>query len=250
MLKKIAKRTGSYLQGNRAKAIRAFWHSSPSNARAYFKRSLPHSIHDAVYDRFGGKYPMSMSYHGNSYLPAEYNCIMRYSEVWNDTTAGGIVDYIYRGNSVFDPYQGAGGSIADGYTQLSTLYGKYKVTYCKVFCTVVNNDSDDPVTLAIVPDTSTTAYTTEAPFSAPCAKTQVVTNQVGKEVVFNEMSTKRMFGPEYNDSTACAAVGANPTNVWYWHIYLKNESTNALNLQLKVDIMYYTTWFSRIRPNN
>jgi len=189
--------------------------------------------------------PQTVIFHSLAYLPNEYHNIMRYSEDWVDTTAGGIRDLVYSQNHIYDPYVGAGGQVVNGWSTMTQLYQRYKVTYSKVKVTGVNLDTDDPITLTILPNDASAGLSSTYDTSKPEARSIVISNQSGQGILVHGCSTKRSVGPIYKDSDlACSGTGG-PTCPLYWHIIVRNVSAQALNMYMKVDIDYYVTWFGR-----
>lgn len=179
------------------------------------------------------------------FLPRNFYNTMRYSEDWVDTTAGGVIDYVYNMNYLYDPYNAAGGQVVAGWSTMVALYGKYKVLSAELVCTVVNNDVDDPITVTLNNNVTSTAITTVYDASKPESKSIVVANQAGQGVVSTYVNAKYVLGGDYTDATATCATTSAPGAPTYTHVTLRNVSGNALNCFIKVDIRYKVHWFSR-----
>jgi hypothetical protein len=70
--------------------------------------------------------------------------------------AGGVAANVFRMNSVFDPDFSGVGSSAVAYTQLSALYGRYRVMAAKIFVEFVNVSATIPLTVFVVLNPVTT----------------------------------------------------------------------------------------------
>jgi hypothetical protein len=180
------------------------------------------------------------------FLPNVFINECTYADIYADTTAGGFVDWIYRGNSAYDPDYGAGGGRAIGFSQMSGMYGNYKVTASSAELTVVNNDTDDPVFMCLTPSTTATAFTIgdiEPIISRPRVKWTIAAQVQGSKKITHASTTKSLFDvKDLDEDTYGATVGANPTSAWYWHLTLFNKSGNALNCVWAMKIRYTVRW--------
>lgn len=179
-------------------------------------------------------------------MPDIFTTNMRFSAFDVDTTAGGVVDLVFRGNSPYDPYFAAGGEEGGGFDELAAIYGKYKVIASSIRVTTVNLDSDDPVFVTIFPRNASTSATTASAWSQPFAKsTHPATLSGGHSICTNYCTSRTIFGPDYSDKDNAALISTTPTQEWYWHVVFKNISANALNLQYKVEMVYRVMFYSR-----
>lgn len=193
--------------------------------------------------------PSSMTYRGNTFFPDRYNNIMHYIETWNVTDAAGYITYEYRQNGLQDPYVAAGGAACYGIDQMQAIYKMYMVTYSKIFVSYVNNDDNDPVTLSIFPCATAGSSGVNAQ-GQPDVKSVVVTNQAGKEVLSHGRSIKSQAFPNAMDAQLASLCTTVPAKQFYWQIRVQGTAGTALSGQIKVDILYYTTWFERFNTNN
>jgi len=122
----------------------------------------------------------------------------------------------------------------------------YKVNYSYIELGVVNNDTDDPLYITIIPTTYSNAIgvaNAHSVASQPYAKTITVANQAGQAKISNGMASKLMFGVRNLDSVNfSAAYTSNPATMWYWHCIIWNNSGNALNVELNMKTKYFTEW--------
>jgi len=183
-----------------------------------------------------------MTYHGSSFFPDRFNNIMHYRERWSITDANGYVSYTYSMNGAYDPYVAAGGAACFGWDKMLYLYKKYMVTACKIICTYINNDENDPVELSIYPSYDSVSGGDYGPGQTD-SRHILVTNQAGKETVRHFRTIKSMSFPLANETELAADNGANPSKQYYWQIRLSGTNATALNGQLEVDIFYYVTWY-------
>lgn len=221
----MVRRTGRYLVPSRRGGVRGNISS--------FNRSSPTGIDKN-----------RMVWRGNGVIPMRFDTIFQYAYPWKYSTAGGFQDWVIRGNSIYDPDVAIGGEMAAGLDQMKNLYLNYKVSYSTCEVTAVNNDTDDPIYITIVPTTYSNAIGVANAYSVasqPYAKTITVANQAGQAKIHNAMSSKTMFGVKNLDSVNFqAAYNANPATMWYWHIVIWNNSTNALNVELNMKCKFFT----------
>lgn len=193
--------------------------------------------------------PSQMTFRGNTFFPDRYNNIMHYTETWAVTDANGYLTYEYRQNGVQDPYLPVGGAPCFGIDQMQAIYKRYMVTYSKIIITYINYDVDDAVTLSVFP-TPTAGSAGYNAVGQPDVKTIIVTNQAGKEVLTHGRSIKSQAFPNASDADLSALCTTTPVKQFYWQIRLQGTAATALNGLMKVDILYYTTWFERFNTNN
>jgi len=180
------------------------------------------------------------------YLPNVYMCEHTYADIYNDTTGGGFVDWVYRGNSTYDPDYGAGGGRAIGHAQMSGMYLAYKVIASSAEITCVNNDDDDPVFVCLTPTASATAFSIadlEPIISRPRVRWLIAPKVSGDKRLTHAARTVELFDLKDLDDAGFTATGAaNPAQAWYWHLTLFNKSGNALNCLWSMKLRYTTRW--------
>lgn len=190
--------------------------------------------------------PTTLSLRFGSYMPDQLITNIRFAAMYADTSAGGALDLVIRGNSPYDPYVSVGGEEGAGWDELAAIYTKYKVLASSIKLTIVNLDSDDPVFTGIFPSVNSSSATTVDAQSQAYGKTAPpATLNGGHTTVSNYMATRCLLSGAYNDSDVTALVSADPTTQWYWHCLFKNISGNALNLNYKVELNYRVMFFSR-----
>jgi len=194
-----------------------------------------------------------MKWHGQGFVPVRFDTIMDYGYFWKFTEAAGFYDWVIRANSIFDPDVAVGGDSCTGLDQISGIYKHYKVSGCAVELSIVNNDTDDPVNVCIIPNNFSASYAVaniNSIIAMPYAKNIIVANQAGAGRISHYMASKVMFDVANLDSVNfSAATDANPGTIWYFHICIFNHSGNALNVETKFRARYYTE-FSELTAFN
>lgn len=186
-----------------------------------------------------------------NYAPGPFAMVYRtrqtVCQVIDETSATGFKDDVWYGNSVHDCDVSAGSLDANGYTKLANLYNDFKVYYSRCEVDVVNRDTNDPVYVTIIPNGFSNAYSIanrDAVMSQPYARTEIVVPESGVSSVTNEMTTKKIKGVRNLDDEAFKGIGAAvPTNLWYWHIVIANNTGDqALDVEYRVRITYLVDW--------
>jgi len=194
-----------------------------------------------------------MKFRGPGFVPQRFDTIMDYGYLYKCTDATGFYDWVLRANSIYDPDFALGGDSVTGLDQIANLYKHYKVTGCAIEVTAVNNDSDDPIHVVLIPNCFSASYAianSNAILGMPYSKQVTVANQAGAGSVSNFMSSKVILCVTNLDSVNHSAdVTTNPGTLWYWHVCIFNKSGNALNVELKLKMKYYTS-FSELTAYN
>lgn len=207
------------------------------------------------FGRYGSTVPFSLqgssvgrklTYFGPQVLPDRYYTNFRYTTVEADTTAGGISEYIYRGNSLYDPDAAVGGTAAMGYDRFIYFYNKFRTDASSIHVTLLNIDADDPVYVSVFPSINSgaecaTLHDCIDSLLWPHSKHAIATLQGGEAGVGNYGKTKNLVARETPDRDLCHDVSNNPTLCWYWHVvFFTHNTANALNLQFNVAIKYWS----------
>lgn len=188
-----------------------------------------------------------MHFSGPGLLPMRFTTNQVFNATGALTTAGGFYDWVFRGNSVYDPDATIGGTTASGFDAMSRIYTWYKIYSSTIQVTVVNNDSDDPIHISLIPNAISASYVVgdvnDIP-AQPYCRDMIVTNQVGEGKLIHYAKTRALFSVRNIDDVAFdGTTTGNPTNQWYWHMVVSNRSTNALACEINIKISYKVTWY-------
>jgi len=185
-----------------------------------------------------------MKFRGPGFVPQRYDTQFDYGFLYKFTDATGFYDWVIRANSLYDPDFALGGESATGLDAISGIYKHYKVVGCSIEVTGVNNDTDDPVHIVIIPNLFSASYAvanSNSILAMPYARSITIANQAGAGTVSNYMSSKVMFCVRDLDSVNFSSdVTTNPGTIWYWHVCMFNKSGNALNLEARLKCRFYT----------
>jgi len=169
------------------------------------------------------------------YSQSEYRTQIFYSSV----TTG--QNYIFRGNSIYDPDQTGIGSTTIGFNIFSTIYSYYESPSSTIQIEWVNNSSV-PMWLTVAPvaaSIDTVNYLNAVGIAG--ARTAYVESTHGSQhgKVYNSANTKSMLGLAFGDVNTRSGFTGNPPQQWYWKISLDScDNATSLSGVLNVTLRY------------
>lgn len=210
------------------------------------------------------------AYKDTTFVKLRYAAVLTFS-AGNVIEPLGISEYVFRGNSIYDPdFTGVGGQ-PYGFDQWTDIYSVYRVYGSKITVEdvpyVSGNDyssgaSDSVHQLTLYPSLTSTVTNTnyggiqyQQLSMIPYAKNKtIVTNSSHRKdrTISYYMPTGKLEGVPSNvvsaDNEYQAGAAANPLNQWYWHLVASPLINNqAYYCYVKVNITYYVK-FSHRRP--
>lgn len=212
------------------------------NFKNFYTRTVPAPI--------SNKMPACTKINGKDFMPERLNTKFHYKEVFTYSAATVPQRYAFRGNSIYDPNQTGTGSQPIGRDQMSEFYNQYEC-YSSAIELVVVSSSNIPYWVYLWPATYTTTGSDDYSnienlpygkrFFVPAVGAMA---QIPK--VINYATTKDITGVQTGDSGNTAVMGANPSNQWYWNIYMISyDNTTTMSFQLEIKICYYTILSAR-----
>lgn len=163
-------------------------------------------------------------------------------------------DVIFRGNSIYDPYYGAGGVTAYGQPELALLYHQYRVIGSRI--SVLAYCSAGTPHVAIFPSEVTTACTTPASLFGEHNVADgicVPSGYSGKDgrnpiVVKHSAYTSVVLHSKgaIGDIGFSSVMAGNPAHEWYWHVvFWGAQSGDTVFYEVEID--YYVHIFDPVR---
>jgi len=188
-------------------------------------------------------YPLMSNPESLSLVPYAFYTHSRFVETWDNTTgAPGFYDWVLRGNSVYDPDFALSADSCYGHDAMAQLYTQYKVHASTVKVTIVNNDDDDPVNVAVVPtgfSNSFSAANQDGVTVHPLAKNMVVSKLSGGKTLVHTAKSTKLFGVRDLDSVNFRSeMTTNPATAWYWHVVTYNNAGSASDCEMRVEVIY------------
>lgn len=137
------------------------------------------------------------------------------------STSGSVVDYVYRANDCYDPYQGGAGAQPRCFDQWMALYRHGIVLGSKIlirFFFPTGATAENNMKVFIGSSETTTAFTTSQAEEVRRTRQTVLTCQRGGVILSNTFSYK-MIAHNPEDFYALQFSGAGqPTQQWYYHV--------------------------------
>lgn len=160
---------------------------------------------------------------------------------------------VFAGNGLFDPDITGVGSQPYGYDNwcgASGFFSKYKVYASKItiYVSSTNVSGTMPVCKVFLfpSETLAPAFTNPGDLTqyAYCKQGVLGANTTTGLLckITNYSTSKLILGKEKaNDEEATAASTANPSNIWYWHVYIDTSGwTVEATIKMDIKIKYYT----------
>jgi hypothetical protein len=191
-------------------------------------------------------------------FPDRARVILKYSENVALTATGGIfANYVFRGNSVFDPNVTGTGTQPYNYDDWAIQYSRYRVHGSRISVIAVSNGSTNQTLTSqyvlSARHSSTNAGSYDDALAAPYARSWIAgaisSYNVSRKHSMSA-STAEFLGITkagfYGDSELTAAVTNNPSHQWYWHIGNHPiNSTDTVASFLAVEIDYDVEFWDR-----
>lgn len=202
-------------------------------------------------------------YAGESFMPRFRTMKLKYLERTEITSIAGVVsNYLWRGNSVYDPdYQAALGISAMGHGTMSVLYERYRVIAAKCRTRVIVNSSTSEWSYeaALIPVNNGfgTTATPEQVRMNRGGKFVLVGNEAGSSGIANlrtQSTSAHVQGrtPQaiLSEDNQGALVAANPADPWYFLLALQPADHSATMAWTVYQEIIYTVRYEDCRPFN
>jgi hypothetical protein len=172
---------------------------------------------------------------------------MTYEEVWSVSTAGGTQGYVYKMNSVYDPFSGAGGNGCYGIDEMQAIYDRYRVYGAQITVTAAVATDKEATMLYVFPTADGTTPTATIARAAPNVRSVLLAEHLPATISFKEPLSRWLMN--VRDYDVSAATNADPAKLAYFGILIQNETAAALGVVLRVQIIYDVEW-SVLKLNN
>lgn len=165
-----------------------------------------------------------------------------------DSTAGSVTDWVYKANSMYDPYNGAGGDNPRGFDQWMAMYRYYTVIASKIFVEFFYADvnaaagTNLPFKVGVLlSDASGALTTTNQVAEYPRSDLRTITGSFMPTICTKKYSTKKFWARSgiLSDDALQGTVNNSPSEIAYYHIvgYALNAATANV---------YYTGWIDYV----
>lgn len=183
-------------------------------------------------------------------MPDLLSTRLRLNQRFTLTGTSGVVDTdVWRGNSLYDPYNPAAASPQPQFfDQLSAIYNRYRVVGSSVKVTFVNDD-DVAIEAVVYPSISATPVTLiEDARSQSRARSGIVGGKGSNQfkILKTYSSTAQTRGVSQTavktDDDYTAAINTNPTRTWYWVVFGQAmDQASTWTLDCNIEMIFYCT---------
>lgn len=192
-------------------------------------------------------------------FPDELVTTLRYADVITLTSAvGAVAINAFRMNSLFDPDFTGTGHQPYYFDQLAALYNSYtviksnlKVQFSLIANAIATTQPSGPCIVGIATDDDATLVATASTLlEIPGSKSTFLNNALGGnnvKTISVDYIPERDLGLSSEDDTVGAAVGSNPSQVWYGVPYISETGlASPTSVNLKID-MTFQVRFRRLK---
>lgn len=194
-----------------------------------------------IYDREKGK------------LSDRLFTIQDYSLDWTDSSGSNLVDWVFRGNSPWDPdYTSLSTYTAEKHGLLSSRYQRYCVLGSRCTVTVIpkaSGSNDMTLDFVLWPSITNAAGSSDTWEGNRYMKRKICSKVDSKYTLTNYVATKVLWGVKdaIDRDNLTSLASANPVSQWYWHMGFRNMSgALALNMIVSIKIRYYVVWYQPV----
>ncbi|UYD39098.1 MAG: capsid protein [Wigfec virus K19_545] len=190
--------------------------------------------------------------------PDKIRVKLNYVVTINQTNGLGLLtNYIFRGNSLYDPDQTGTGVSSHGFPEWAAMYSRYRVAGSSIKAEIY------PVSGTVLADTqqiilNPTANLTDSMGKSPStliemnySKHKMFNLYKGSSKINSYMSTRKIFGltgSQWSQDEYASQTNNNPARSWYWSVafapLLSGEVTGRSVLRVK--LTYYAEFYDRI----
>lgn len=184
-------------------------------------------------------------------MPNRIRTKLKYITGLQLTSTATAANYVYRGNSCFDPDFTGTGSQPGGFDELAAIYSKYRVisSSIKLLARNATDGSTEPVMGYIIPrpNADTEASYTDT-LVEPYVKRALLPNIAGgyMKTISNYATTRKILGRDAKTFDSAALVTANPSLQWFWTVSADAVLGGVdMNVQGVVELTYYVEFYER-----
>lgn len=186
-------------------------------------------------------------------FPDNLRVKLKYTTHYTTSPSTTPTDYVFRGNSPFDPDFTSTGGQPYNYDIFSLLYQKYRCYGSRI--QVWSNTTTMPFSqVTLSARTTSTAIvlfsTLEAAQSGPYCKHSYVSSQNGQTrnpPLAMTLQTEKVTGVPIVSDDCAALYTANPAAAWYWHVNSSSiDQSTASPTYHTVSVEYDVEWFALV----
>jgi len=164
-----------------------------------------------------------------------------------------IQDFVYRGNSLFDPDFAVGGAQPAGFDQWSAFYRRYRVRGVKVILQATTDSAINAGFGITCNNTSSSFTDRDIAIESMCSKNAVLGGDamhgIGKLEMY--VSTAQVRGGPSDiidyETDLTALISDNPVQQWYIHTFAYGLGSSGTNFEVNLDtkLVFYCEFYDR-----
>lgn len=197
----------------------------------------------------------SLGYPTQTILPPRKMFKLKYVESVTATSDSGTpVNYVYRGNSIYDPRYASGGHQVLGHDQLELVYTYYRVHGCRFKVTFQESTSAVPAIMSIKASKvagSPVGTGVDELLEHQDAKVGYTSGNQGNArcVLSKYISTKKLLALQSisQEEQLAADMSSDPVTAWYFHwtLQAQNQSSTVAG-NATFELTYYVECFDPV----
>jgi len=188
-------------------------------------------------------------------IPERVRTTLTYSDLFSINPGTPRGNYIFRGNSVYDPDYTTTGHQPRYFDQYMGMYERFRVLSSTLHVEGLSQAGDSGAVFVVVPDTNPMNFTAfyeaaECPRSRTSALLPIAARYPQK--LTHKATTHDLLGlsvAEQWDEDYSGTISANPQKLWYWNVFGSSaEPTGSYNvcIYFRVTIYYEVLFYDRI----
>lgn len=228
---------------------------------AYTKKSYKKTTKRNYRRKFKGKKryqkPSEVIVHKMSGVPDAILIKLSYFQQINPAAGTGVLDWVFRGNSIYHPdLTGSGTTNVLYFAQWAAFYSRYRVYGSKITVDGVSRDGTIACQLVVLPrdDTATLTFIKAQEYGRTARSKMMPISQQYPVRVHNYCSTRQAMGLSKSevdsefDLTGSLIAPSIPNQGWWWHVVTEQAdgATGHLDAILSLKITYYVKLYEVI----
>lgn len=201
-----------------------------------------------------GDYRVRYTHDGGE--PDSQIATLSYSDTVTIAAAAIRTNYVYRGNSLYDPDYNTGGHQPRYFDQKMAVYTKYKVLSVKMWASFINLSGDTPITIIVVPITDPLVVGLDITNMAELPRAKVVGPLAiaarKPERCKGQWTTRGVCGLSSSQLASESWSGddsSSPSSIWYINfLAYSNNFTNYVDVSMNITIEYTSLFYDRRPP--
>ena len=174
---------------------------------------------------------------------------MPYNELVPLTPSATPANYVFRGNSIFDPNFTGTGHQPMFHDPYSNIYDRYYVTSSTIRVEITTDEAEPIIAVLYPSNASSPIGVIDQAVEQPRSVFHTKSRNGDKCVLKNSCSSKAIRGVDIlRDDGQSALFSSNPANQWFWHITLQNmDLLTTTTVYINVRILYNCVLYRKLQ---